>query len=107
MKPIFAALALSLVSAGSALAALPPYYDSGRQLDVILSSGEVADAVRIAPIEGLDRLEESAGGAIQWRVRTRDCAVTVEIKAIPLPQGMVGAVNYEVVRVSPCEPAAE
>lgn len=103
MKFVFAALALGVSSAGPALAALPPFYDSGRQIEVLLDSGEIADKLRIAPVEAIEALGDNAAGNPEWRVKSRDCSLTAEIRAIPLPQGLAGAASYELVRVGDCE----
>lgn len=101
---IAAALASGLLlAAGSALAALPPFYDGAHQIQTILEDGAVYEAVKGAPVEGVESLGRNAEGNPEWRIRAGDCAVTVEIGALPMPEGMVGRVDYEVFKVGACE----
>lgn len=75
---------------GPAEAALPPIYDRLAQFQTALDAG----AARALELHGLiDRVERLDDGT--FRVWTGRCFVTVRLKAIPPPAGMVGGTDYE------------
>ena len=92
MKAIFSSLALALATM-PAQAALSDFYDSAEQIDTILSSEAVADALRRAPIGHIANTGTRADGAREWQVRTQECDLTVYLKPAP-PEG-VGKTAYE------------
>lgn len=73
-----------------ALAALPPYYQRQAELQRILGSGAVQEALKSAPIDAIERT-----GGDEYRVHGGKCAVIVRIKGLPLPAGMVGPRRFE------------
>lgn len=91
-----------LCSAGAALAALPPFYDSAHQIQTLLGDGAVYDAVKGAPVESVKSLGRNAAGNPEWRIKAGDCVLTAELSALPMPEGMVGRVDYEVSKIGAC-----
>ena len=92
MKSVLTTLALVLAAA-PAEAALSGFYDSAEQINIILASAEVADALRQAPIGHVANTGTRKDGAHEWQVRTQECDLTVYLKPVP-PQG-VGKTTYE------------
>ncbi len=106
MKPLFAAALAGLCTATAAMAALPPFHASAWMMQTIMASEAVDTAVKGGFVEGLELLGTTEAGAYQWRVRTRDCSVTVVLQPQPMPTAngtpMVGRVDYDVTEVSAC-----
>lgn len=92
MKSTLAALALVLAAA-PAQAALSGFYDSAEQINIILSSTAVADALRQSPIGHVANTGTRADGAREWQVRTQECDLKVYLK--PVPQQGFGKTTYE------------
>lgn len=92
MKSILTTLALVLATA-PAQAALSGFYDSAEQINTILSSAAVADALRQASIGHVANTGTRSDGAHEWQVRTQECDLTIYLKPVP-PQG-VGKTTYE------------
>ncbi|MBE0702329.1 MAG: hypothetical protein IH582_04030 [Afipia sp.] len=92
MKSTLAALALVLAAA-PAQAALSGFYDSAEQINTILSSTAVADALRQSPIGHVANTGTRADGAREWQVRTQECDLKVYLK--PVPQQGFGKTTYE------------
>ncbi|HWK81929.1 MAG TPA: hypothetical protein VNP95_14245 [Thermomicrobiales bacterium] len=92
MKSVLTTLALVLAAA-PAEAALSGFYDSAEQINTILTSTAVADALRQAPIGHVANTGTRKDGAHEWQVRTQECDLTVYLKPVP-PQG-VGKTTYE------------
>ena len=92
MKSICAAIVLALAPV-SAQAALSGFHDSAEQINVILSSEAVADALRQAPVGHIANTGTRDDGAHEWQVRTQECDLTVFLKPVP-PQG-VGKTTYD------------
>lgn len=90
---IVAAAALALL-ATPASAALSGFHDSAEQITAILQSAEVADALRQAPIESIEREGSRSDGAIKWEVETEACDLDVYLTPIK-PDG-VGKTTYQV-----------
>lgn len=93
MKLTHLTLAFSL-TATAAHAALSGFYDSAEQIGTILSSAEVADAVRQAPINDLSHVATRADGAVEWRIKTPQCELQVHL--VPVPPKGVGKTTYQV-----------
>ena len=91
-----------LLAASPALAALPPFHDSVWKLKTILDSDALAEAAGHRPIRSIEDLGENAAGVSEWRIRAGDCVLTLELSPLPMPEGMVGRVDYEVSRVGAC-----
>ena len=86
MKSILTALTLILVGA-SALAALPPYWDSVRQFDAVMNSA-LSDKMH-GSLVGIENL-----GNLKFRVHSAFCTAEVTLAArVPRPP-MVGATAY-------------
>ncbi|MFE3835549.1 hypothetical protein [Pseudogemmobacter sonorensis] len=83
------------------LAALSGFYDSAAQIQVILDSAELADALSQLPIDEIEFDEIRRDGLIEWNVGSQRCDVDVFLRAIP-PEGP-GATRYEIERISRCD----
>lgn len=82
-----AALLISVVAA-----ALPPHYQRLAELNAILNHTEVAATFGIyRPIESVEYLETDL-----YRVTGAGCHMFVHIIGLPLPDGFVGARQFEV-----------
>lgn len=75
---------LLLASAVPAWAALPPFWQSSREIQAVTGSQDVAAALKQAPIE---RIERAQGG---YRVSSQTCSVLVKViyekSTMPGPQ---------------------
>lgn len=96
---------LTFIAAGlasPAVAAVSGFYDSNAQIEAIMQSGQVADAVKQLPLRSLARAgSRKDDGALRWRVRSDRCTLVVYLSAIP-PQG-VGKTTYDVKEVGACK----
>lgn len=98
---------LSLITVGTlaiaapASAALSGFYNSAEQINQILSSSEVADALRQAPIGMITNSGTRKDGAIEWTITTQRCDLKVYLKPQP-PKG-VGKTTYALDKVKPCK----
>lgn len=99
MKYLLAALLV--LTPSSVYAALSGYYDSAEQISMILGNGEVADAVRQAPIGQITNSGTRDDGAAEWVVRTQDCDLTVYL--VPEPPAGVGKTSYRVELPTACQ----
>ena len=89
-----AAFALFPVAANAALA---PNYQRLAELNAILQSPGVVSAFAVDdPIRSLEYVS-----ADRYRVSSKRCTLAVEIVGKPLPQGMVGARQFDVVAGKP------
>lgn len=88
---VLAAMPLALaMPGGRAEAALPPIYDRLLQFQAALDAG----AAQALESHGLiDKVERMNDGT--FRIWSGRCFVTVRLKAIPPPTGMVGGTDYE------------
>ena len=107
MKHRLAVLAVLLAAAsGPAMAALSGYHDSAGQIGAILASGDVADALRQAPIDKIEHEGSTADGLIEWEVESRDCEVSVFLRPLaPVSADgtpMTGKTGYEIAQVGAC-----
>jgi len=73
-----------LALAAPAWAALPPFWQSSREIQAVTGSKDVAEALKQAPIE---RVERAEGG---YRVASQACSVLVKViyekSTMPGPQ---------------------
>lgn len=84
-------LLIMLLLLPSALAALPPHFQRLAELNAILNS-EVVSIFGIGrPIEVLEYV-----GVDLYRVAAGDCEMLVHIVGRPLPEGFVGARQFDV-----------
>lgn len=84
-----------------ALAALSPFYDSGEQIGMLLSSGEIADALGQAPLRSIENTGTRDDGAREWTIRTQECDLVVYLLPIP-PEG-VGMTTYRLDGIGSCD----
>lgn len=82
-------------------AALSGFYDSAEQIDLILSSSEIANAVRQAPIGAISNTGTRKDGAHEWTIRVQECDLKVYLTPIP-PKGP-GKTTYELDVPGKCE----
>lgn len=94
MKVVIIATATLALLAAPASAALSGYHDSAEQIITIVQSAEVADALRQAPIESIDRKGSRSDGAIKWEVETSDCDLDVYLT--PVKVDGAGKTTYQV-----------
>lgn len=93
MKLPFALAALSAASlALPAAAALPPEYQRVAELKAILDNSDLVSALRGQMIERVEYVRPDL-----YRVTAGECFVMVSIVGKPLPPGMVGARQFDVV----------
>lgn len=98
---------MGLCLASPALAVLPPFYDSGSQIEAVLGSREVASAVGNAPILGLQAVKPKDEAQRAWQVKTARCTLVVTLDALAAgakggAPGMVGPTTYRVARIGAC-----
>ena len=101
MKLIVAITAALSLAATPAHAALSGFYDSGEQITTILSSSEIADAVRQAPIGAVSNTGTRKDGAHEWTIRVQECDLVVFL--LPVPPNGPGKTTYEVSIPGACE----
>ena len=101
VKFILATAALLLLTPTSAFAALSGFYDSAEQIDTILGSTEVGDALRQAPIGQIGNTGTRADGANEWTIRTQDCDLVVYL--VPKPPEGPGMTTYSLDLPNTCE----
>lgn len=87
--------------ANSAQAALSGFYDSAEKITTIISSPEVANAVRQAPIGNLVNSGTRSDGADEWTITVQDCDLIVFLK--PTPAKGVGKTTYSVEIPGKCQ----
>jgi hypothetical protein len=94
-------LAVLALAPAPAFAALSPFYDSVEQIETILASAAVADALRQAPLRGLENTGTRDDGAREWTLRTPECDLVVYLIAVP-PDGP-GMTTYTVDAPEACD----
>lgn len=100
MKRMIAAV-IATALATPAAAALSGFYDSAERINTILSSSDVANALRQAPVGAISNTGTRKDGASEWQVRTQECDLTVYLVPI-LPEG-TGKTTYRVEVPGTCE----
>ena len=101
MRSLTAAVALTLISSGTALAALPPQYQRQAELLAIIGDAQVVDAFGFGGIETVE-----LNGVDHYIVRGGDCMLDVLIEDLPNEHeaGWVGPREFKLVRGEPvCE----
>jgi hypothetical protein len=93
-------LALTLMASPSQ-AALSGFYDSAEQINLILTSSEVADALRQAPIGLISNSGTRDDGANEWTITVQECDLIVYLKPVA-PQGP-GKTTYQLEVPEACE----
>ena len=91
--PILAVLAAFVVFAPvAARAALPPYWQSAREITAIVNDGQVHDALKYEePI-----LSIGVTAADEYEVRTERCTLKVKIVDKPAKPGLVGPRQFDI-----------
>lgn len=92
-----------MISAMPVAAALPGFYDSGEKIATIMSNGDVAERLRMAPLRALENTGARADGAQEWTLSTQRCDLKVYLIPIPPPNGAVGKTRYRVELGEGCE----
>lgn len=101
MKLLVSLAIIALGLTNPAAAAVSGFYDSAAQVEAIMQSAQVADAMKQLPLRTISRAgSRGADGALRWKARTDRCTVVVYLSA-SRPQGL-GKVSYEVKEVGPC-----
>lgn len=100
MKSAYLASAFAL-AVTPAFAALSGFHDSAEQIEMILSSAAVADAVRQAPIGSISNTGTRDDGANEWTVKVQECDLKVYL--VPTPPAGVGKTTYAVEEPGKCE----
>jgi hypothetical protein len=78
-------------AANSALAALPPYWQSSREISAIVNDPRVHDALKYEePIVSI-----TTGGDDVYELRTERCTLFVTIVDIPQDQAMAGPRQFD------------
>ncbi|MDI6838027.1 MAG: hypothetical protein QMD99_20250 [Rhizobiaceae bacterium] len=100
MRRMIAAV-IATALATPAAAALSGFYDSAERINTILSSSDVANAVRQAPVGAISNTGTRKDGASEWQVRTQECDLTVYL--VPIPPEGTGKTTYRVEVPGMCE----
>lgn len=80
----------ALVFSSASFAALPPLYQSQRELMSVLQNNEVLEKLGSgSPIDGIIRNEKG------YSVLSKGCTLQVDVIYLPLPDGMVGPAKYK------------
>ncbi|UYV37034.1 hypothetical protein N4R57_19025 [Rhodobacteraceae bacterium D3-12] len=95
--------AMAVVLAGPVGAAVSGFYDSAEKIDTILSSPEVADRLRQAPLRAVENTGARADGAQEWTLHVQRCDLKVYLVPMPPPPGAVGKTRYRVELGEGCE----
>jgi biotin synthase-related radical SAM superfamily protein len=93
-------LALTLMASPSQ-AALSGFYDSAEQINLILTSSEVADALRQAPIGLISNSGTRDDGANEWTITVQECDLVVYLK--PVAPQEPGKTTYQLEVPKACE----
>lgn len=59
------------------------FHDSAEQINTILSSAAVADALRQAPIGHVANTGTRSDGAHEWQVKTQECDLAIYLNPVP------------------------
>ncbi|MCB0411003.1 MAG: hypothetical protein KDD22_00660 [Bdellovibrionales bacterium] len=87
-------LALALLGGFQATAALAPYYDSVKKIEVALSSTELADNMQMLNVESVSIQDQTV------LVTNGNCTWAVDLGVETPSEGQVGATKYFVENVS-------
>lgn len=86
-------LAASILVVTGAQAALPPYWQSAREIEAIVNDARVHDALKYEePI-----LSVTTSGDDAYELRTARCRVTVTIVDVAQAEAMVGPRQFDLV----------
>jgi hypothetical protein len=72
----FALLIAGLAVSTNALASLPPYYDSVRRIEAVLSAEELPKKFGMGPVESILALD-----GLAYRVTSGSCEIQVQLEA--------------------------
>jgi hypothetical protein len=82
----------ALLAANLAHAALPPYFETRKEIIEILNNNIVTERIGSGrPIDSITKTEEG------FTIVARECSLEVKIKYIPRNDNLVGPVNFEVI----------
>lgn len=104
MKPsilLSLGLGMALALPGIANAALPPYWDRIEQIEAILQSPALSDALHRAPIKSLSLEGTRDDGALIWRLESEACTLTLHL--VPIPPAQPGPTRYKLEPPAPCD----
>jgi hypothetical protein len=72
-------------------AALPPYYESSKEITAILNDPLVTEKITSGrPITSITRTETG------YTMVARECSLEIKLNYLPQKDGMVGPVNFEI-----------
>lgn len=95
------AVAALLTVTSAAQSAVSGYYNSVEQMNAILQSQELGDALNQLPVTSLIMTGTRRDGAIEWTVKTKRCRLKLYLIAVP-PQGL-GKTTYRLETPNSCK----
>jgi hypothetical protein len=104
MKPsilLSLGLGMALALPGIANAALPPYWDRIEQIEAILQSPALSEALHRAPIKSLSLEGTRDDGALIWQLESDTCTLTLHL--VPIPPAQPGPTRYKLEPPAPCD----
>lgn len=72
------------------MALLPPYYESAKEITALLNNPKVVEKITSGRL--INSISRTDAGYI---INAGNCTLLVQIKYLPLPEGMVGAAVFE------------
>ncbi|WP_322865378.1 hypothetical protein U5922_003710 [Aquicoccus sp. G2-2] len=99
LRPLCLVAALALP--GIANAALPPYWDRIEQIEAILQSPALSDALHREPIKHLSLEGSRSDGALIWRLESETCTLILHL--IPVPPTQPGPTRYKLEPPAACK----
>jgi hypothetical protein len=90
MKRLFLFFSILFIS-NNLMAALPPYYQSAKEIIAVLNNSEVAEKIGSGRL--IHSVTKTEGGYI---INAGNCTLTVNITYSPRTNGMVGPAIFEV-----------
>ena len=95
------AITLCLSVNTPAQAALSPFYDRATQIEALLQSESLADALSQGPIDSLRFMGSDADGSTLWEIVSGACIGAARLQAQPPQPGMVGKTSYQLADFTP------
>jgi hypothetical protein len=88
---IFWVVSVSVLLPTSVFGALPPYFQSSKEIIAILNNPSVSEKIGSGrPINSITQTESG------YSIVARECSLDVQIHNLPQRDGMVGPVNFEI-----------
>jgi hypothetical protein len=82
---------LAIVCCTSVLAALPPYYQTSKEIITILNNKEVSEKIGSGrPIHSIVHTDSG------YLIQAGECSLAVKVTYSPRPNGMVGPAVFEI-----------